>query len=97
MTEIEMIKGCIRQDATCQRLLYEQLSGKMFTVCLRYANDLMEAEDLLQEGFIRVFSNVHQFKFEGSFEGWVRRIMVNSALKCIQKKNKTKNKTKNII
>ena len=47
-----MIKGCIRQDATCQRLLYEQLSGKMFTVCLRYANDLMEAEDLLQEGFI---------------------------------------------
>lgn len=81
-----MIKGCIRQDATCQRLLYEQLSGKMFTVCLRYANDLMEAEDLLQEGFIRVFSNVHQFKFEGSFEGWVRRIMVNSALKCIQKK-----------
>lgn len=86
MTEIEIIKGCIRQNEICQRLLYEQMSGKMFTVCLRYANDIMEAEDMLQEGFIRVFTNIHQFKFEGSFEGWVRRIMVNCALKFIQKK-----------
>jgi RNA polymerase sigma factor (sigma-70 family) len=86
LTEIEIIKGCIRQNEICQRLLYEQMSGKMFTVCLRYANDIMEAEDMLQEGFIRVFTNIHQFKFEGSFEGWVRRIMVNCALKFIQKK-----------
>lgn len=87
MTEVEIIKGCIRQNEICQRLLYEQLSGKMFTVCLRYANDdIMEAEDMLQEGFIRVFTNIHQFKFEGSFEGWVRRIIVNCALKFIQKK-----------
>lgn len=81
-----MIKGCVRQDTTCQRLLFEQMAGKMFTICLRYANDTMEAEDMLQEGFIRVFNHIHQFKFEGSFEGWVRKIIVNSALKFLQKK-----------
>jgi len=62
------------------------MAGKMFTVCLRYANDSMEAEDILQDGFIRVFNNLHQFKFEGSFEGWVRRVIVNCALKRLQKK-----------
>ncbi len=55
-------------------------------VCLRYAQDQMEAEDMLQDGFIRVFSNMHQFKFEGSFEGWIRRVIVNAALKRLQKR-----------
>lgn len=55
-------------------------------VCLRYAHDAMEAEDMLQEGFIRVFNYLDQFKFEGSFEGWVRRVVVNTALKHLQKK-----------
>lgn len=55
-------------------------------VCLRYAHDQMEAEDMLQDGFIRVFSNMHQFKFEGSFEGWIRRVVVNAALKRLQKR-----------
>lgn len=86
MTEHELIKGCIRKDADCQRRLFELYAGKMMTVCLRYATDSAEAEDMLQEGFIRVFSYIHQFKFEGSFEGWVRRIVVNSALKALQKK-----------
>lgn len=86
MTEYELIKGCIKQDAKCQRMLFEQYAGKMMTVCLRYAHDSMEAEDMLQDGFIRVFSYIHQYKFEGSFEGWVRRIIVNSALKHLQKK-----------
>jgi RNA polymerase sigma-70 factor (ECF subfamily) len=67
-------------------MLFEQMSGKMMAVCLRYANDAMEAEDMLQDGFIRVFNNIHQFKFEGSFEGWVRRVVVNCALKHLQKK-----------
>ncbi|MDR6342856.1 RNA polymerase sigma-70 factor (ECF subfamily) [Filimonas zeae] len=58
----------------------------MMSVCLRYAADASEAEDILQEGFIRIFSYIHQFKFEGSFEGWLRRIVVNSALKQLQKK-----------
>ncbi len=86
MTEYELIKGCIKGDQKCQRMLFEQLAGKMMTVCLRYAHDAMEAEDMMQDGFIRVFSYLHQYKFEGSFEGWVRRIIVNSALKHLQKK-----------
>lgn len=86
MTEHELIRGCIRKDADCQRQLFELFAGKMMTVCLRYAVDSAEAEDMLQEGFIRVFSYIHQFKFEGSFEGWVRRIIVNTALKVLQKK-----------
>lgn len=86
MTEHELIRGCIRKDATCQRKLFELYAGKMMSVCLRYAADAAEAEDMLQEGFIRIFSYIHQFKFEGSFEGWLRRIVVNSALKQLQKK-----------
>jgi RNA polymerase sigma-70 factor (ECF subfamily) len=70
----------------CQRLLFEQYAGKMMTVCLRYANDTMEAEDMLQDAFIRIFKYITQFKFEGSFEGWLRRIVVNVALKHLQKK-----------
>lgn len=86
MTEYELIKGCIKQDPSCQRLLFEQYAGKMMTVCLRYAHDSMEAEDMLQEAFIRVFNYIDQFKFEGSFEGWIRRVVVNTALKHLQKK-----------
>ena len=86
MTEYELIKGCIKQDAKCQRLLFDQYAGKMMTVCLRYAHDSMEAEDMLQEAFIRVFNYIEQFKFEGSFEGWIRRVVVNTALKHLQKK-----------
>jgi RNA polymerase sigma factor (sigma-70 family) len=86
LTEYELIKGCIKQDSACQRLLFEQYAGKMMTVCLRYAHDSMEAEDMLQEGFIRVFNYINQFKFEGSFEGWLRRVVVNTALKHLQKK-----------
>jgi RNA polymerase sigma-70 factor (ECF subfamily) len=67
-------------------MLFEQYAGKFMTVCQRYANDTMEAEDMLQEGFVRIFNNIQQFKFEGSFEGWMRRIVVNVALKHLQKK-----------
>lgn len=67
-------------------MLFEQFAGKFMTVCLRYAGDAMEAEDMLQDGFVRIFNNMHQFKFEGSFEGWMRRIVVNVCLKHLQKK-----------
>ena len=59
------------------------------TVCLRYSKDQMDAEDILQEAFIRVFKYIHQFKFDGSFEGWIRRVVVNTALKSISKKKIT--------
>ena len=67
-------------------MLFEQYAGKFMSVCLRYSIDSMEAEDMLQEGFVRIFNNLHQFKHEGSFEGWMRRIVVNVCLKYIQKR-----------
>lgn len=86
MTETDLIKGCIKENAQCQRMLFEQYAGKMMSVCLRYAVDTMEAEDIMQDGFIKVFQYLHQFKFEGSFEGWIRRIIVNTAIRHIEKK-----------
>ncbi len=86
LSEHELIKGCVEQNSQTQRLLFEQYAGKFMAVCLRYANDVMEAEDMVQEGFVRIFANIHQFKHEGSFEGWMRRIVVNVCLKFIQKR-----------
>ena len=85
MTEIEIIKGCIQEDNKCQRELFQRYAGIMFAVCLRYARHRMEAEDLLQDAFIKVFNNISRFKGEGSFEGWIRRIVINTALKNYQK------------
>lgn len=86
LNEQQLIQGCIKNDEQCQRLLFERFAGKMLTVCLRYSVDSMEAEDILQDSFIKVYRNLSQFKFEGSFEGWIRRIVVNTALKHCQKK-----------
>lgn len=68
-----------------QRALYEQFAGKMYGVCMRYARNPSDAADILQEGFVKVFSKLEQFQFQGSFEGWIRRIMVNTALRAYQK------------
>lgn len=84
MTEEDLIKGCLREDRDAQRELYKRFSGKMMAVCLRYAGNRMEAEDMLQEGFIKVFDNIGKFKSEGSLEGWVRRIMVNTSINKIR-------------
>ncbi len=86
MTEQQLIKGCIQRNVDCQRMLFEQYAGRMMTICLRYSCDRPEAEDMLQEAFIKIFSHIGQYKFEGSFEGWIKRIVVNCALKMIQKK-----------
>lgn len=86
MTEEQIIKGCIRKDAACQRTLFQQYAGKLMTICLRYAGDQKEAEDILQESFINIFSNIGQFRSEGSFEGWLKRIVVTNALKILQRK-----------
>lgn len=84
--EYELIKGCIRNDARCQRMLFDRYAGKMMSVCLRYAKDSMEAEDMIQDAFIKVFQYIGQFKFEGAFEGWIRRIVVNTAIRHLEKK-----------
>lgn len=78
--ENEVIKGCIEGKRLYQKKLYEHFASMMLGVCMRYAKDRAEAEDMLQEGFIKVFNNISRFKFEGSFEGWVRRIMIFTAI-----------------
>ncbi len=84
MTEEDLIKGCLKEDRECQKELYQRFSGKMMAVCLRYAGNRMEAEDILQEGFIKVFDHIGKFKREGSLEGWIRRIMVNTSINKIR-------------
>ena len=81
MTEEELIRGCIREEAACQREVFNRYASRMLGVCHRYARSSGDAEDILQDAFIKVFDKMHQFKFEGSFEGWIRRIVVNTALK----------------
>ena len=81
MTENELIRGCLREEATCQKELFNRYAGRMLGVCNRYARNSGDAEDILQDAFIKVFEKIGQFKFEGSYEGWIRRIMVNTALK----------------
>jgi RNA polymerase sigma-70 factor (ECF subfamily) len=78
--EQHIIDGCIANDRNSQKTLYNLFAGKMLAVCMRYAKDKSEAEDMLQEGFVKIFLNIHKFKNEGSFEGWVRRIMVYTAI-----------------
>lgn len=81
MTEEELIRGCIREEGACQKELFNRYASRMLGVCNRYARNAADAEDILQDAFIKIFDKIHQFKFEGSFEGWIRRIMVNTALK----------------
>ena len=87
MTENDIIKGCLRNDAACQRQIFNRYAGKMLAVCHRYAHSQVEAEDILQDAFIKVFKNLDRFRFEGSFEGWIRRIVVNTALKTFRQKH----------
>jgi RNA polymerase sigma-70 factor (ECF subfamily) len=86
VTEFEIIEGCKNKDPRCQRALFDRFAGKMMGVCLRYASDSAEAEDMLQDAFLRIFQNIGQFKFEGVFEGWIRRVVVNAAIRAIEKK-----------
>lgn len=83
----KIVKGCIKGDSKSQRQLYQMFAGKMFGVCLRYAKDYTEAEDMLQDGFVKTYEKISSFRFQGSFEGWLRRIMVNTALEKIRKQN----------
>lgn len=85
MTETEIIKGCLKRNAASQHLLFHHYSRLLMTVCLRYAGNTSEAEDMLQESFIRIFAFIHQYKFVGSFEGWIRAVTVNVCLRKLKK------------
>lgn len=86
ITETDLIAGCLAGDRKMQELLYQRFSPKMYAVCLRYASNADDAQDLLQEGFIKVFRNLDKFRREGSFEGWVRRVFVNTAIEHYRRK-----------
>ncbi|MDQ3192651.1 MAG: sigma-70 family RNA polymerase sigma factor [Bacteroidota bacterium] len=85
---VDIVSGCKKGDKKCQEKLYKIFYGKMMVVCSRYTDNTDEAKDILQEGFIKVFNSLHKFDFEGSFEGWVRRIMVNTAIDNFRKNKK---------
>jgi RNA polymerase sigma factor (sigma-70 family) len=87
ISENDLIKGCIAGDRRMQEELYNRFAPKMYAVCLRYANNSNDAQDLLQEGFIKVYRNLHRFRAEGSFEGWVRRVFINSSIEHFRKKS----------
>lgn len=80
-----MIEGCLRQDRQAQQLLYRQFAGKMYAVCCRYVKDRMQAEDVLVMAFTKIFERLSQYKGDGSFEGWIRRVMVNESLTYLRK------------
>ncbi|MBS1760456.1 MAG: RNA polymerase sigma factor [Bacteroidetes bacterium] len=86
ITELDLIRGCLEGDRRIQQELYNRFSPKMYAVCLRYAGNAEEAQDILQEGFIKVFKKLDSFRNEGSFEGWVRRIFVNTAIEQFRRK-----------
>ena len=85
MTENELITSCKNGNRLAQRDLFNRFAPKMYVICLRYARHRLEAEDIMQDAFIKVFKNLEQFQFKGSFEGWIKRIMINTALKNYQK------------
>ena len=86
LDEHELIRGCVDNDVQYQKVLYEMYATKMMGVSLRYCNSRMEAEDVLQDAFIKVFDKIKTFKGEGSFEGWIRKIVVFTALKSNDKR-----------
>jgi|SRR5690606_20391909 len=81
-----LLEGCINNDRKSQEMLYQSFAPKMMTVCLRYADSQYEAEEILQLGFIKLFNGMKSFAGKGSFEGWVRRIFVNTAIETYKKK-----------
>ncbi len=87
-SEEQLVKACQKADPKAQKRVYEKYAPKMLAVCSRYLTDEMEAEDAMIDGFMKVFEKINTFKLEGSFEGWIRRIMVNEALMCLRSKKK---------
>lgn len=83
--EQELINGCRRRDRAAQKRLYDTFSAKMFALCCRYVKDSMEAEDVLIGAFTKILDKIDQYKNEGSFEGWIRRIVVNESLTYLRR------------
>jgi len=85
MEEWQLIEGCKRQDRKSQQIVYERYGRVMYGICLRYSSDAESAQDLLHDGFIKVFANIRSYEGKGSFEGWMKRVFINMALENIRK------------
>lgn len=96
MTEEAILQGCLKNNAAAQKALYQKYSAKMLVVCYRYGHNREDAEDMLQEGFIKVFSQIHTFENRGALEGWIRRIIVHTCINHL-KKNKRFNESVDLI
>ena len=88
MTEQALIAGCLESETLAQRELYSRYSPRMLSVCYRFAQNREDAEDMLQEGFIKVFTQIHTFRSQGAFEGWIRRIIVHTCINFLKKHKK---------
>ena len=86
-TEKDLLKACLQSDRLAQRDIFNMYAGKMMAICIRYSRHRQEAEDILQDAFVKVFTHLQDFESSGSFEGWVRRIIINTAIKHNQKKS----------
>ena len=88
MTEELMLAGSIKNNSAAQEELYNRFSPRMLGVCYRFAKNREDAEDMLQEGFIKVFTQLHQYRYEGALEGWIRRIVVHTCINILKKNKK---------
>ncbi|HVF80576.1 MAG TPA: sigma-70 family RNA polymerase sigma factor [Flavisolibacter sp.] len=88
MDNRQLVKDCLKGKAASQRMLYDRFASAMLAVCYRYTKSVADAEDVLQEGFVKVFKNLHQFKAEGELGGWIRRIMVTTAINYLKKNSR---------
>jgi RNA polymerase sigma-70 factor (ECF subfamily) len=88
MTEEQMLAGSIKNNASAQEELYNRFSPRMLGVCYRFAKNREDAEDMLQEGFIKIFTQLHQYRNEGALEGWIRRIIVHTCINVLKKNKK---------
>lgn len=85
MSDEELVQRCIKKEPQAQEFLFKSFSGRMLGLCVRYADSLEEAEDILQDGFVKVFQKLETFKGNGSLEGWIKRIMINTALDAFRR------------
>ncbi len=88
--DLKLIESCIKGNRASQKALYDRLAPRMFSLCMRYVGDRVMAEDLLQEGFITLFTRLESYKGDGSFDGWARKIFVTTALMSLRKKDALK-------
>jgi RNA polymerase sigma factor (sigma-70 family) len=88
MTEEQMLTGSIRNNAAAQEAFYDRFSPRMLGVCYRFAKSREDAEDMLQEGFIKIFTQLNQYRNEGSLEGWIRRVIVHTCINVLKKNKK---------